>query len=215
MRPVQVTVGPLASASANAICLSQTPTAAFTLNGALVISGVAIMDTPRRVLFTAASDESAKTITVVGTDWNNASITEVVPGPNATTGYTKLDFKTVTLITISAAAAGAFTVGTNGVASSMWVRFDEYAPALAAVQCIISGTVNYTVQQTLQDPNSAANPVNPYQVTFANSADSNVVSATSSAMSYFAYAPIFAKVTLNSGSGSVTAIFSQNGVAPY
>ena len=36
MRPNRVTVGPLTAASANAICLSQTPTAgALTLNGAL------------------------------------------------------------------------------------------------------------------------------------------------------------------------------------
>jgi hypothetical protein len=215
MRPIQVSVGPLATASANAICLSQTPTSAFTLNGSLVTSGVAVMDTPRRVLFTTASNESAKTITIVGKDWNSAPITEVITGPNATTGYTNLDFKIITSITISSAAAGAITVGTNVVASSMWVRLDEFAPPMTTVQCIVTGTVNYTVQQSMQDPNSPTNPVNPYQVVFVNSTDIEAVAATTSIFSYFAYSPIFVKVTLNSGSGSVIGIFSQNSAAPY
>jgi len=216
MRPITVTVGPLVTASANAISLSQTPTVgALTLNGALVSSGVATMDTPRRVLITTTANESAKTFTVTGTDWNGSPAVEVVTGPNATTGYTNLDFRTVTSIVISATAAGSLTVGTNGVASSMWVRLDEWALPQTAVQCTATGTVNYTVQTTMQDPNSPTSPVSPYLVVWNSSLDSNAVAATASVQSFFAYTPTWAKVTLNSGTGSVSSVFAQAGSATY
>ena len=216
MRPVVVTVGPLATASANAICLSQTPTAAFTLNGSLVSGGVATMDTPRRVVITTTGNESSKTITVVGTDYNGSPITEVLTGPNAQAGYTNMDFRTVTSITISAAASAAITVGTNNVASSQWVRLDEWANAQTAIQCTVTGSVNYTIQQTLQDPNSATNAVLPYQLVWINTVDPNVVGASTSQQSSYTYAPSLARVTLNynaptaATTGAVSAMFIQN-----
>lgn len=215
MRPVTVTVGPLAAAVVDNICLSQTPTAAFTINGALLLNGSgAVLDTARRVLFTPAADESAKTFTIIGTNASGMPQTEVIAGTNATAFYTNLDFKTVTSITISTAAAGAITVGTNGIASSAWVRMDDYAPSLISLQANVSGTVNYTVQTTLDDPNSPTNPVNPYSVTWVNSSDVAVVGVAATAQSNFMFAPIFAKVTLNSGTGSVTTTFLQSSNGP-
>jgi len=230
MRPVTVTVGPLATASLTAICLSQTPAAGnLTLNGALsvttttgltvtgtaITSTVAVMDTPRRVVITTAANESAKTFTITGTDYNGNAVFEVITGPNISTAVSNIDFKTVTSIAISAAAAGAVTVGTNNTASSGWVRFDEYAPSMTAIQCTVSGTVTYTVQQTLQDPNSPTNPVNPYQVAWLNSSDAQAISATGNIQTSYQYSPTYAKVTITNGTGSVTATFTQFGVAPY
>ena len=108
MRPTTVTVGPLAAASANAIALSQTPTSALTLNGALATGGVATPDVPRRVLITTTANESAKTFTINGTDPNGNTVVDVVTGPNASTAQSHIDFKTITSIVISAAAAGAW-----------------------------------------------------------------------------------------------------------
>lgn len=215
MRPVTVTVGPLATASANNICTSQTPTTSFILNGTLVSNGVATPDTPRRVLFTTAANESAKTVTLTGTDYNRSPITEVLALTNVGISQTVLDFKTITAITISAAATGAITVGTSTVASSMWVRLDEYALPQTSIQVTVSGVVNYTVQQTLQDPNSPTDPVLPYQVVWVNSADPAVVASSATAQSNYTYAPAWAKVTLNSGTGSLSAVFTQAGNAPY
>lgn len=209
MRPITVTVGPLAAASANNIALTQTPTAAFTLNGALVSGGVAILDNPRRVLFTPAGNDTGKTITLTGTSSSNMPQSETIACTNAVAFYSALDYKTVTAISISSAAAGAYTVGTNGIASSPWVRLDEYSPAQVTVQCVASGTVNYTVQTTLQDPNSPTDPVLPQNVTWSNSLDAAAVAATGTIASFFAYTPVFARVLLNSGSGSVTGVFLQ------
>ena len=217
MQPITVAAGPLATASANAICLSQTPAAAgaLTLNGALVVSGVAIMDNPRRVLITAAGNESAKTFTIVGTNYANAPVSEAVTGPNATTAQSVLDYKTVTSITISAAAAGAITVGTSGVGGSGWVVFDAFAPSFISLQCNVTGTINYTVQTTLNDPYDPITPVAPASVVWVNSSDTAVVGATATQQSNFLFCPAYARILINSGTGSVAATFLQSSSVPF
>ena len=212
MRPITVTVGPLAASSADAICLSQTPVAGpFTLNGATVVDGVAVLDTARRVLFTCAADESANNFPITGTDWSGNPISEVVPGPAATVS-TVLDYATVTSITIDGNAAGAIEVGTSGIAGSKWVRLDEWALPQTSIQVNVNGTVNYTVQQTLDDPNSPIYPVTPAAVTWIDHADVNLVNANSAVQSNYGYVPVFARLVLNSGSGSASATFVQSGV---
>lgn len=215
MRSVTTTVGPLAAASANNICLSQTPTSALTINGALATGGVATLDTARRVLITTTANESAKTFTIVGTDATGQSQTDVVTGPNATTGYSALDFKTVTSITISSAAAGALTVGTNTIASSPWIRIDNYADAQVAIGTYVTGTVNYTIQQAFFDPNSTQFTISPYQVPWINSTDSGAVNQTGNIATSFSISPMWVRVLLNSGSGTVTASIIQYGMVSY
>lgn len=212
MRPIYATVGPLTAASANAICLSQTPSGAgaLTLNGALVSGGVATLDTARRILITCAGNETGKTFVLTGTAANGKVQAETLAGPNATTVQSTLDFKTITSITISAAAAGALTVGTSAVASSRWLRLDNWAFPQVAIQCDVSGTVNYTVQQTLDDPNSDTLPVSPSAVNWVNHPDTNLVGATTTLQGNYGYAPLFVRVLLNSGTGSVTMTLVQH-----
>lgn len=212
MRPIFATVGPLAAASANAICLSQTPAAAgaLVLNGATVSGGVATLDNARRVLITCVGNESAKTFTLTGTSYNGKVQSETLTGPNATTVQSALDYKTVTSITISAAAAGAITVGTSAVASSRWLRLDNWAFPQVAIQCDVTGTVNYTVQQTLDDPNNETLFMSPAMVNWINHPDSNLVGATTTVQGNYGYAPIYARVTLNSGTGSVVLTLVQH-----
>lgn len=214
MRPISVTVGPLAAGSANAIALSQTPTAALTLNGSLVTGGVAVMDTPRRVLITTTANESAKTFTITGTDPNGNPVIDIVSGVNNSTAQSHLDFATVTAITISAAAAGALTVGTNGVASSRWVRLDNYAPGVMSVQVLVTGTTNWTVEETLSEPSAT---VLPYAVPWLTSSIDSLVAQTTSVQATYPNCPLFVKLTVNSSTspGAVTATFVQNSAVPY
>jgi hypothetical protein len=215
MQPMTVTVGPIAAADADGICASQTPSAGpLTLDGVLVTSGVAVLDVQRRVLITTAADESAKTFTVTGTNWAGNSISQTITGPNATTGATTISFKTVTSVTISATAAGAVTVGTNGVADSPWVRFDDFAPNYVSATCVIDGTANWTVQITLDDPNDPQSPVAAGSMTFQNATDTNLVSQAGSNRGGIQYAPTFARVVLNSGTGSVRGTFLQSSNGP-
>jgi hypothetical protein len=217
MQPITVAAGPLAAASANNICLSQTPAAAgaLTLNGALVVSGVAIMDNPRRVLITATGDESAKTFTVTGIGANGNVVSETITGPNATTAQSVLNYKTVTSITISAAAANAITVGTSGVGGSRWVSFDAFAPSFISLQCNVTGTVNYTVQTTLNDPYDPITPVATASMVWVDSSDTAVVGATATKQSNFLFCPVYARITINSGTGSVATTFLQSSSVPF
>ncbi len=216
MRSVTVSVGPLVAAAANNIALSQTPSTTFTLNGSLVSGGVATLDTARRVLLTTAADESAKTVIIVGTDTNGSSITEVLtPSTGAGTAYTALDFKTVTSARVSSAFSGAATLGTNGVASSRWVRMDGWAAPETNIQCTVSGTASYTVQSSMQDPNDPTSPVLPYLVSWIDSPDPNVVAASTTQFSYYQFTPTWLRVTLNSGTGSVSSVIGQHGSVTY
>lgn len=216
MQPIVVTAGPLAAASANAIALSQTPSAgALTLNGALASGGVATMDKPRQVLITTTADETTKTFIITGTDWAGSPISENVTGVNNSTVASVLSYLTVTSITISANAAGALTVGTNGVGSSPWVRFDGWASPIIAKQAAVTGTVNFTVQQSMDDPNSPTSPVLPAAMTWTSDPDTNFVAKTASAQGYWSFAPVWARIVLNSGSGSVALTVQQSGSVPY
>lgn len=216
MRPIVVTVGPLAAASANNIAQSQTPTSgtALTLNGSTVVNGVAVLDTPRRVLLTFGNEVSARTLVVTGTGRTGQvqSETLAVPSGAGATVATVLDYKTVTsLLPAGGGWTAAVTVGTNGVAASAWVRLDQWPIPQTTIQCTVSGTVNYTVQATLDDPNSPTDPVAISAVTWVDSLDTTVVGATATKLSSFAYVPVFARVLLNSGTGSVVTTFAQSG----
>jgi len=212
MRPITATVGPLAAASANNIALSQTPGAAgaLTLNGSLVVAGVAVLDNPRRVLITTA--DTTHSFTVTGATPTGAVISEVV-GPITTSAFTVQDFKTVTSVIINGAATAAVTVGTNGIASTPWVRLDEWASPPVGIQCDVTGTVNYTVQSTYDDPNSPTDPVLPSAMTWLATNDTNAVGATGSVQTNFLFTPTFVRALLNSGSGSVIMKVIQYNVA--
>lgn len=211
MRPITVTVGPLAAADANGICETQTGVSTLALDGALVSNGVAVLDAARRVAITSSSVDNDKYFTVTGTSASGNLQTEVLLGPDTATVYTTLDFKTVTSITVSANVTGDITVGTNDIASSPWVMFDPYSFPQVSLQCDVTGTVNYTVQQTLDDPNSTTNPTAAYDMVWFDSPDANLVSEAVSRQGSYAIAPLYAKVTLNSGDGSVKATFIQFG----
>lgn len=217
MQPITISVGPLAAASANNIATSQTVTGAadVTLNGSLVSGGVAVLDKPRRVLITNVGNDSAVTFTVYGTWMNGQSISETVQGTSGSTVATTLDFATVTRIATSGStSASGITVGTNGVAGSNWCRLDDFAPAIWSIQVNASGTVNYTVQITLDDPNAPINPTPLASVNWINSSDTNIVSATATKFAAFTGAPAYVRVLLNSGTGSATAKILQSSNGP-
>lgn len=212
MRPIIVTVGPLATASANNICLSQTPTSgtALTLNGSTVSGGVATLDVPRRVLLTYGSEGGARTLVVTGTDryGNTASETLSVPSGSSGTVYTVIDYKTVTsLVPAGGGWTAAVTVGTNTIASSRPIFLDTYGWPNTMLQVSVSGTVNYTVQQSADNPNV----VGLGSVNWVSHPDTALVSATTTVQSNYLFTPFVTRVTLNSGSGTITFTATQSG----
>jgi hypothetical protein len=102
------------AADADGVCQSQTPAAGdeqnLTINGALSSGGVATFVAARLITIASASDDSARTFTVTGTDVNGNVQTETIAGP-ATTVTGTLYFRTVTQVTVDDDTAGAITVG--------------------------------------------------------------------------------------------------------
>lgn len=205
MQPITVTVGPLASADDAAVAASQNPAGAGDLT---LTSSVVVLDQPRRVIITSAADDTAFTFTIYGTTFSGQVVSEVVAGANAGIASSTLDFKTVTQVAVSG-NAGSVKVGTNGVAGSRWVRFDSWADAQTAIQCNATGTVNYTVQVTMDDPNDPVSPVGVSAVTWLNTNDPDAVTAIGDVFTNFDWTPTYARILLNSGTGSVSGTFSQ------
>lgn len=175
---------------------------------------IATLDTARRVIFTSGADDTGITITINGTDWNGQPISETVTGVNNSAVSTSLSYATITSVATSGPVATTMSVGTNTVADSQWFMFDPYAAsAPTAIQVTATGTVNWTAQQSLDNPISQGNPAVtlPSQVTWVNHPDTALVAATATIQGNYAYAPALAKIVLNSGTGSVAATFIQAG----
>ena len=91
-------------------------------NGPTAVTvGVASTITNKNALVSitsAASDESGKTFTVVGTDMDGTALTEIITGPTALGTVTgRQIFKTIHSVTPSANTTGAITVGTKAADS--------------------------------------------------------------------------------------------------
>ena len=93
---------------------------------------------------------------------------------------------------------------------------DPWALPPIGVQVAPSGTVNYTVQITYDDPNSPTNPVDPALVNWSSTADTNLVAKTALAIGSLTNTPAYVRLLLNSQTnpGYATMTISQPGVVP-
>lgn len=101
----------------------------------------------------SATDHSGKTITLVGADADGKPLTEVVTGPGASAtvesaGY----FLALTSATPSATiGADTFDIGWVDEAVSKTIPLDSYSTAGAGIAVAVTGTINYTMQETFDD----------------------------------------------------------------
>ena len=210
MQPISVTVGAVA-ANDQLVAASQNVVAATSLT---LTAGAASLSYPAQLVLTASANFTGVTFTVVGTGPAGQIQTETLAGPNTTTVNSVLYYKSVTSITSDGGVAGgAIKVGSTGLTSTRWVRFDSFASPVTAVQVDASGTVNFTVQTTMDDPND---PFSAPAVTAVNwVSDANFTSKAATTTGSFSATPTFARVIQNSGTGSATARFAQFGNATY
>ncbi len=102
-------------------------------------------------------------------------------------------------------------ISKTGTGSSTPVVFDYFRnPFNVGIACVVSGTVNYTIQHTF-DWDSDANGV-PSGAVWFNHDDSALVAAAINANSNYAYACTASKILVNSGTGSVTVTYIQSGL---
>ncbi len=138
-------------------------------------------------------------------------VTEVLVGPNNTTVTSVNIYNIVESIYVdttlgTAAIVGFGSTGATGAIPSDWMvsRFN------VGILCVVTGTINYTVQYTfdpIQDPTFAAAPV------WVNADDSAVVSATATANTNFDKPVAAWQFVINSSAGgSLISTIIENGI---
>ena len=161
MRPIELDLD-LATADLDGLASNiDSSGTALTFDGDLISGGTfTSSDGLGRIIVIVDSDtdtQSDVTFTIVGTDPNGDAISDVVTGPGsgATVASAKY-FKTVSSVTVSAAQGGTekVDIGTRGTtlsAASRAVPLDWRCPVAATVDVDVTGTLNFTVQQTFDD----------------------------------------------------------------
>lgn len=208
-------LGPLTPLTTNGIATSQTPTQAGNLNlsgGSLVSGGVATLDHARRVAITTATNETARTFTIYGTNRSGNNINEAIKGTNSSSSYTSNDFLTVTQIAVDGATTGAITAGTNGIASSPWFGVTWHTtPINLGVSVVTSGTITWNVEYTYEDVNNPANGIFP--ALWINAAMSNKTTNTDATNTFsFPISAIRLTQTTNTTSSYATITVLQGGL---
>jgi len=102
-------------------------------------------------------------------------------------------------VTVADASAGAKT--------SNPIIMDYHGRPEVSLQVAVTGTVNWTVQQTLDNPNDP-----DATVTWFDHPDTNMVAQTVSRQGNYAYIPTAVRIALSSGSGSVRLTVVQAGL---
>jgi hypothetical protein len=201
----------LIAASVNCIGKSQTLTAAgnLLLNGASVTAGVAILDTQRQVLITSAGDDTGIKFTITGSNDSGQPINEVVTGVSAAAVASTLDYLNVGTIASSGSIASTVTIGTNGTGSTPWFMPNyNMTPFDAQLNTVVSGSVTYSCQYTMDNFALPANPTSkPTAITLGT------ISAKTTADVAALTSPIIGwRTQVTSGTGTVTTKFVQAGI---
>lgn len=212
MQPITVSAAGIAAVTDN-IAASQAVTAATTLTLAALAADIG---SPAQIVLETNADYSAVTFTVTGTDANGSVISETLTGPNATTVNSVLYYATITSITSSGGVGGgAVEVGTTGTVTSRWVRTDSWANAQSVVQVNTTGTLTYSVETSMDDPDDPFAPVTVYNMTWLDALDGNLVSETADKSGFFTFTPTWVRLKGSGGTGTATMKIAQFSNAPY
>lgn len=107
------------------------------------------------------------------------------------------------------------TDATAATTYSRPVRMDTWANAQSIVQVNVTGTATYTVETSMDDPNSPTNPVALVNMVWINCADSAVVAKSANAQGVLVATPVFVRIKQTAGNGSCAMTISQFSNAPF
>ena len=206
----------LIASSATVVAASQTPVSGTAL--ALVGGGTVTLDTARRVLLTYGNEGSARTMVITGLNQKNGSViteTLAIPSGGSGTVATAQDFYTVSsALPLGGGWTAAVTVGTNGVGSSPWKNVNYHVtPVNIGLGCVVTGTVNYTVEFTYDRPWGDTWTQNQPNTVVPTAWPHAVLQALAANGQGDFSDPIAAwRLTINSGTGSVTATAIQGAI---
>lgn len=208
-RPITQTIT-ISAAVGNAVCASQTPTGAglMTINGANATAGIYNAPiNPRYLSITTGANESTKAFTITGTDRNgNPMVYSTAGAGSAITTVYPVSFKTITSVAVSAATAGAITVGFAAQGSTGWIPLDRATSPSIGVGIELSSGANltFTMQSTVADIQADG-----FQEWSATAINSTVVTGTATSLhtiTHIASAVRFLVNPWTAGSATFTVI---------
>jgi hypothetical protein len=169
--------------------------AAFTITTTATSDGLAHQVSIRN---DAAVDHSGKTVTLVGTDADGQAQTEVVTAPGASaTVESALYFKTLTSATPSATiGADTFDIGWVDEVVSKTIMLDRHRESGALVQVDVTGTIDFTVQETAAPVRSLYTGQN--SIPWIDADDTDLVTTAADTMARLSPHAVACRVLVNS-----------------
>ena len=199
MRPISFTRSqPAASGTSVAAAQLLNASGVITLNGALVSGGVATLTVP--AVLTVFSEKTATVnFVVTGTAPNGASQTETLAVTASGTVTGSLSFATVTSVAASAPTSATISLGNGVPGYTAWIPLDIYTPnQVTNISNKVSGTVNYSVEYTNEDPFNTG--IQQLAVPHPNA---SLTAATGDETQFTTTLMRAVRLKINSGSGSV------------
>ncbi len=199
MRPISFTRSqPAADADSVADEQLLNASGVITLNGVLVSGGVATLTVP--AVLTVFSEKSATVnFVATGTAPNGASQTETLAVTASGTVTGSLSFATVTSVVADAATSATISLGNGVPGYTAWIPLDIYTPnQVTNISNKVSGTVNYSVEYTNEDPFD--NSIQQLTVPHPNA---SLTAATGSETQFTTTLMRAVRLKINSGNGSV------------
>lgn len=196
MLPIRYSFTP-ANASTTGFAASVTG-ATFTLTSTAATDSLAHRVT---VLNNTVTNHSAKTLTFTGIDVDGFALTETIAAPAGsatvtTTGY----YKTLTSVTVSATiGASTFSIGWAAQFVSPTIGVDRNG-GIVGLNIVVSGTINYTVQQTFDDIQTFVRT----GIEWTNNDDTALVSATTTKNGNYIAGIIATRLVVNSYSSGAS-----------
>jgi len=199
MRPISFTRSqPTANIASIVTAQSLSVSGAITLDGALVSNGVATLTVPA-VLIAYSQASSTINFVVTGTGPAGQSQTETLAVTASGNLTGSLSFATVTAITSSAAAASTISIGNGVPGYTSWLPLDIYTPnQVTNISAKTSGTVNYSVEYTNEDPFN----LNIQQLAVPHP-NASLTNSTSDETQFTTTLMRAVRLKINSGDGSV------------
>ena len=93
----------------------------------------------------------------------------------------------------------------TGAGNTATAPLDIHGRPDISLQVVVTGTVSYTVQQTLDNPQTVTSP------TWFDHPDTNLVAQTVNRQGNYAYVPAAVRLVVNSGSGTARFTIIQSG----
>lgn len=166
---------------------------------------------PRFITIKGTGNESGVTFAVVGTDPSGETQTETITGPNNNTVTSTKTYASVVSIYASGATASNIEVGVAQSGYSQWIPLDIYTPnQVTTISASVSGTVNYSIQYTNEDPFDHSF----VQQVVAHPAAAGAFTNASTSQTHFTTTLMRAvRYVINSGTGSIRLTITQQSTA--